>query len=178
MFAQLKPLLKQRVVTITVSDIGDDLLRVNIIPRKADKDSDENAALTTPLSVTGKAEELDRDLAGQITSFTESVLKTGSNLEQICAEHAAAVRAVESENRKKLDDRRKGNGSKGPDTTSPKTAPSPEFKDGKPVFGTRSTTVSTKSQSLFDAGTNRSADELGEAPKSNGSAALAPDETN
>lgn len=60
--------------------------------------------------------------------------KTGSNLEQIRAEHAAAVKAVESENRKKLDDRRKGNGSKGPETTLPKTPPSPEFKDGKPVF--------------------------------------------
>lgn len=57
MFAQLKPLLKQRVVTITVSDIGNDLLRVNIIPRQTDNDSDENTALTTPLSVTGKSEE-------------------------------------------------------------------------------------------------------------------------
>jgi PRTRC genetic system protein E len=166
MFAQLKPLLKQRIVTIMVSDIGDDLLRVNIIPRKTDKDSDDNTTLTTPLSITGKAEELDRELAAQIASFTESVLKTGSNLEQIRTEHAAAVKAVESENRKKLDDRRKGNGSKGPDTAATKSAQSPEFKDGKPVFGTRSTTVSTESQGLFDSGINHSADEVGEPPKS------------
>ena len=56
MFTELKPLLKQRVVMITVSDIGEGLLRVNIIPRKlGDGDSEDNAALTTPLTVTGKA---------------------------------------------------------------------------------------------------------------------------
>jgi hypothetical protein len=46
----LRPLLKQHVSMITVSDIGDELLLVNVIPRKTDKDSDENSALTTPLS--------------------------------------------------------------------------------------------------------------------------------
>jgi PRTRC genetic system protein E len=178
MFAELKPLLKQRVVTITVSDIGDDLIRVNIIPRRTEKESDENGPLTTPLSVTGNAEELDRELAGQVASFTESVMKTGSNLEQIRAEHAAGVKAVESGNRKKLDYRRKGNGSKGPDTAATKSAQSPEFKDGKPVFGTRSTTVSTESQDLFDNGINHSADEVGEPPKSHVSAAPGLDETN
>ena len=64
MFTELMPLLRQRAVMITISDVGQGLLRVNIIPRKlvVDGSSDENTALTTPLSITGKAEELDREL--------------------------------------------------------------------------------------------------------------------
>jgi PRTRC genetic system protein E len=62
MFMELLPLLKQRVVMITVSDAGDGVLRVNVIPRKLDGDADQNQALTTPLSITGSAEELDREL--------------------------------------------------------------------------------------------------------------------
>ena len=56
MFTELMPLLKQRAVMITISDVGEGLLRVNIIPRKIEGGSEDNAALTTPLSITGKAE--------------------------------------------------------------------------------------------------------------------------
>src|ERR1700674_4933957 len=108
------PLLRQRAVMITISDVGQGLLRVNIIPRKlvVDGSSDENASLTTPLSITGKAEELDRELPGQLTSFTESIAKAGSNLEEVKTQHSAAVKAMEAENKKKLDDKKKANGSK------------------------------------------------------------------
>src|SRR6201986_2260511 len=83
-FTELMPLLRQRAVMITISDVGDGLLRVNIIPRKlVEGSSDENVALTTPLSITGKADELDRELPSQLATFTESVAKTGSNLEEL-----------------------------------------------------------------------------------------------
>jgi len=68
----------------------------------------ENTALTTPLSITGKAEELDRELPGQLATFTESIAKTGSNLDELKTQHAAAVKALEAENKKKLDDKKKG----------------------------------------------------------------------
>jgi PRTRC genetic system protein E len=110
MFMELVPLLKQRVVMITVSDVGDGVLRVNVIPRKLDADADQNQALTTPLSITGSAE--DRELPGQLAGFTESVVKTGSNLEELRTQHAAAVKAVEAENKKKLDEKKKGSGAK------------------------------------------------------------------
>src|ERR1035438_1027544 len=71
-FTELMPLLKQRVVMITISDVGEGLLRVNVIPRKLEGSADENGALTVPLSITGKAEELDRELPGQLVSFTRS----------------------------------------------------------------------------------------------------------
>src|SRR5580698_6332652 len=148
-FTELMPLLRQRAVMITISDVGEGLLRVNIIPRKLESTSEDNAALTTPLSITGKAEELDRELPGQLTSFTESIAKAGSNLEEVKTQHSAAVKAMEAENKKKLDDKKKVNGSKTAGTP-PKPNPAAEFKDGKPVFGSKGTPPAGESRSLFD----------------------------
>ena len=155
MFTELMPLLRQRAVMITISDVGDGLLRVNIIPRKLVEGSpDENTALTTPLSITGKADELDRELPGQLASFTESIAKTASNLEELKTQHAAAVKALEAENKKKLDDKKKVNGTKTA-STPPKPTPPAEFKDGKPVFGSKATPPTSESRSLFDTPTEQ-----------------------
>lgn len=150
MFTELMPLLKQRVVMITISDVGEGLLRVNVIPRKLDGSSDENGALTAPLSIMGKPDELDRELSSQLTSFTESVTKTGSNLDELKTQHAAAVKAVEAENKKKIEDKKKGNGSRNASTPPPPPGPTAEFKDGKPVFGTKAPNSPAENGSLFD----------------------------
>jgi PRTRC genetic system protein E len=162
-FTELMPLLKQRAVMITISDVGEGLLRVNIIPRKIEGGSEDNAALTTPLSITGKAEELDRELPGQLASFTESIAKTGSNLEELRTQHSAAVKALEAENKKKLDDKKKVNGSKTA-STPPNPNPPPEFKDGKPVFGSKATPPAGESRSLFDPASDRGDADAGEQP--------------
>ncbi len=130
------------------------MLRVNIIPRKIEGGSEDNAALTTPLSITGKAEELDRELPGQLTSFTESIAKTGSNLEELKTQHSAAVKAMETENKRKLDDKKKANGSKTV-STPPKPSPPAEFKDGKPVFGSKAAPPTVESRSLFYTATDQ-----------------------
>jgi PRTRC genetic system protein E len=149
-FTELMPLLKQRVVMITISDVGEGLLRVNVIPRKLVGSTDENGALTVPLSITGKAEELDRELPGQLASFTESVTQTGSNLDELKTQHAAAIKAVEAENKKKMDDKKKGNGPR-PASTPPTTpTPTAEFKEGKPIFGSKAPQPPVESRSLFD----------------------------
>lgn len=153
-FTELMPLLRQRAVMITISDVGEGLLRVNIIPRKLEGSSEDNTALTTPLSITGKAEELDRELPGQLTSFTESIAKTGSNLEELKTQHSAAVKAMEAENKKKLDDKKKANGSKTA-STPPKPNPPAEFKDGKPVFGSKAPPPTGESRSLFDTASDQ-----------------------
>ena len=150
MFTELMPLLKQRVVMITISDVGEGLLRVNVIPRKLEGNADENGALTVPLSITGKAEELDRELPGQLASFTASVTQTGSNLDELKTQHAAAIKAVETENRKKMDDKKKANGSKPASAPPATTTATAEFKDGKPVFGSKAPQPPVESRSLFD----------------------------
>jgi PRTRC genetic system protein E len=151
------PLLKQRVVMITISDVGEGLLRVNVIPRKLEGSADENGALTVPLSITGKAEELDRELPGQLTSFTESVTKTGSNIDELRTQHAAAVKAVEAENKKKIDDKKKGNASRTANTPPATPTPPADFKDGKPVFGSKTAQPPVENGSLFDNPTSTNA---------------------
>jgi PRTRC genetic system protein E len=141
---------------VTISDVGDGLLRVNIIPRKLEGGEDENAALTVPLSITGKAEELDRELPAQLTSFTESVTKTGSNIDELKTQHAAAIKAVEAENKKKIDDKKKGNGTRTASTPPASPAPPADFKDGKPVFGSK-TPMPVENGSLFDTPTSTEA---------------------
>jgi PRTRC genetic system protein E len=151
------PLLKQRVVMITISDVGEGLLRVNVIPRKLEGSADENGALTVPLSITGKAEELDRELPGQLTSFTESVTKTGSNIDELRTQHAAAVKAVEAENKKKIDDKKKGNGSRTANTPPATPTTTADFKDGKPLFGSKTAQPPVENGSLFDNPTSTDA---------------------
>ena len=163
MFTELMPLLRQRAVMITISDVGEGLLRVNIIPRKLEGTSEDNAALTTPLSITGKAEELDRELPGQLTSFTESIAKAGSNLEEVKTQHSAAVKAMEAENKKKLDDKKKANGSKTV-STPPKSNPPAEFKDGKPVFGSKATPPTGETRGLFDTASDQGEADAVEQP--------------
>src|SRR3984957_17445785 len=153
-FTELMPLLRQRAVMITISDVGEGLLRGNIIPRKIEGSSEDNAPLTTPLSIAGSAEKLDRELPGQLASFTESIAKTGSNLEELKTQHSAAVKALEAENKKKLDDKKKVNGSK-TTSTPPNPNPPAEFKDGKPVFGSKATPPAGESRSLFDTATDQ-----------------------
>src|SRR5271163_2976978 len=109
-FTELMPLLRQRAVMITISDVGQGLLRVNIIPRKlvVDGSSDENTALTTPLSITGKAEELDRELPGQLSTFTESIAKTGSNLDELKRSTLPRLRHWKPRTRRSWTTRRRG----------------------------------------------------------------------
>ena len=149
MFVELLPILKNRPVMLTVALVNDQAIRVNVIPKRL-KDSDSgDDALTTPLTITGTPEELDREFASQLVGFTGSFVKLGSNLSEIEAAHATAVKAVEAERKKDLDNKRKGSTSKAPPPTST-AKPGPELKDGKPVFGSKPATA-TPAPTLFDS---------------------------
>ena len=90
MFVELLPILKNRPVMLTVALVGDNAIRVNVIPKRI-KDSDSgDDALTTPLTVTGSPDELDREFAAQVVGFTDAFVKLGSNLTEIEAAHATA----------------------------------------------------------------------------------------
>jgi len=133
---------------LTVALVGDNTIRVNVIPKRI-KDSDSgDDALTTPLTVTGSPDELDREFAAQVVGFTDAFVKLGSNLTEIEAAHATAVKAVEAEKKKELENKRRGSISK-PSSTTTEAKPGPVVKDGKPVFGTK--TGSLETPSLFDS---------------------------
>jgi len=89
-FVELMPLLKERTLLITVARV-DERVKVNVIPAKV-KEGEEHA-LTTPLSLTGSAEELDSELGTHLTSYVDSHLALGSTLAEAKAEMDAAAKA-------------------------------------------------------------------------------------
>ena len=91
MFVELMPLLKERTLLITVARV-DEKVRVNVIPAKVKEGQDH--ALTTPLSVTGSAEELDAELGGHLASYVDAHLALGSTLAEAKAEMDAAAKAA------------------------------------------------------------------------------------
>src|SRR5216683_142424 len=91
MFVELMPILRQRTLLITVARV-DERLRVNVVPAKVKEDEDH--ALTTPLSFTGSAEELDSELGRHLTSYVDSHLALGSTLAEAKAEMDAAAKAA------------------------------------------------------------------------------------
>ena len=99
MFKELAPYLRQRAVLLTVTHLEEDQIRVNVIPQKI-KDG-ENAALTTPLTVTGSAEELDRDLPTALVGFVGAHLGLKNTLDRVKEEMDAAAKAAQAEARSK-----------------------------------------------------------------------------
>ena len=99
MFKELAPLLRQRAVLLTLTHLEDEQIRVNVIPQKI-KDGD-NAALTTPLTVTGTAEELDRDLPSTLVTFVGAHLGLKNTLDRVKEEMDAAAKAAQPEARSK-----------------------------------------------------------------------------
>jgi PRTRC genetic system protein E len=99
MFKELLPLLRDRAVLMTVTLVDADQIRVNIVLKKL-KDGD-NDALTTPLSVTGIAEDVDAELSTTIVGFVGSHLQMKNTLEKAKAEMDAASKAAQAEARAK-----------------------------------------------------------------------------
>jgi PRTRC genetic system protein E len=91
MFVELMPLLKERTLLITVARV-DEKVRVNVIPAKVKEGEDH--ALTTPLSFTGSAEELDSELGRHLASYVDAHLALGSTLAEAKAEMDAAAKVA------------------------------------------------------------------------------------
>ena len=139
MFKELAPYLRQRAVLLTVTHIEDDQIRVNVIPQKL-KDG-ENAALTTPLTVTGTADELDNDLPATLVNFVSAHMQLRNTLDRAKAEMDAAAKTAQAEARSKAKTTAKKEPPK-PGTTTPTDTPKP----AQPVKEEPSRTAS-----LFDA---------------------------
>jgi PRTRC genetic system protein E len=99
MFKELAPLLRHRSVLFTVSHLGDDQFRVNVVPKKIG--DSENAALTIPVSLSGTAEDLDAQLAGTLVNFVSSHLELKNTLDRAKADMAAAAKTAQIEARNK-----------------------------------------------------------------------------
>jgi PRTRC genetic system protein E len=137
MFKELAPYLRQRAVLLTVTHLEQDQIRVNVIPQKI-KDG-ENAALTTPLTVTGSAEELDRDLPATLVSFVGAHLGLKNTLDRVKEEMDTAAKAAQAEARSKSK------------TAATKPAPKPEAKAAEaPKLAPQASPEPARATSLFD----------------------------
>jgi PRTRC genetic system protein E len=105
MFQQLVPLLRQRSVLLTVTLVEEDQVRVNVMPKKMAEG--ENTALTTPMSFSGTATELDEQLPAAISSFVASHLQLKNMLTRAKEEMDAAAKAVQEEARNKAKNAKK-----------------------------------------------------------------------
>jgi PRTRC genetic system protein E len=109
------PLLAGRTVLITVAKVDDNTLRVNVIPRT---NADENPALSTPLTYTGSAEELDAELGKHLAGYVHVHQQTGSTLAEAKATMEAAAKAAQEEAKRKAEERKKA-------TQKPLATPTP-----------------------------------------------------
>ena len=141
MFKELAPVLRDRAVLLTVTLVDADQIRVNIVPKKL-KDGDHDA-LTTPLSVTGTAEELDAELSSTIVGFVGSHLQMKNALEKAKAEMDAATKAAQAEARAKSKTTTK--------LVPPKTESAQPAATAKPAESTKPAPL--KTASLFDVST-------------------------
>ena len=138
MFKELVPILRNRAVLMTATALDDDQIRVNVVPKKM-KDDDHDA-LTTPLSITGTAEELDTQLAATLVGFVASHLQMKNALEKAKADMDAATKTAQAEARAKSKTPASKTPAKGEPTSAAVVAQSPE--PAKPI--------PAKPASLFD----------------------------
>ena len=136
MFKELGPLLRQRTVVMILTRLEDETIRVNVIPRKLNES--ENDALTTPLSVAGRAEELDAELPSALVQFVGAHLELRNTLESAKEQMAAAAKVAKAEVRSKV---------------TPKTAPArTEASAVETKKAAEPQKQEARNASLFDAG--------------------------
>ena len=129
MFVELMPLLAGRTVLITVAKVDDKTLRVNVIPTQAK--ADENPALTTPLTYTGRPEELDAELGKHLAGYVQTHQQTASTLAEAKATMEAAAKAAQEEAKRKAEERKKAT-QKPPDKGTPAFATEPASPSSSP----------------------------------------------
>jgi len=167
MFKELAPYLRQRAVLLTITHLEDDQISVSIIPKKL-KDG-ENTALTTPIKLTGTAEELDEDLPSSIVGFVAAHLQLKNTLERAKAEMDAAGKAAQAEARAKKQPAKKetsnGESAKTDAATKPAVVPKPEPAKTFGLFDAPVTEaqvaqdVDEEEEILAEANTNREEEE-------------------
>ena len=144
MFTELMPLLRKRRLLLTISLIEGDTIRATIVPQKA-SDTEDNA-LTTPLAITGTAEELDRDLPQQLVDFTGAHLQLQTTLASARAEMEAAAKAAREVDRMKSS---KPSVSISPTTpAAPAAAPVPREPEAPSLFAPQAQSETTVAEEV------------------------------
>jgi PRTRC genetic system protein E len=99
MFKELAPLLQHRSVVIMVNPLEGETLRVIVMPKRLNES--ENAALSTPVSLSGTPQDLDEQLPSTLTQFVGAHLDLKSTLEIAKEEMAQAAKTARQSSKPK-----------------------------------------------------------------------------
>ena len=155
MFKELAPLLQQRSLVILANPLEGDTLRVIVMPKRLNES--ENAALSTPVSITGTPAELDEQLASTLTQFVGAHLDLKNTLEIAKEEMAQAAKAARQGSKSKTAPKAEASGS-----TTTKTAESKPAKEETETAETKKPIPMTAN--LFDFGATPTAAPVTPAP--------------
>lgn len=160
MFTELKQLLSKRSLTITVAVLDNEQIRVNVVPHARSEDNKVNEpikyssksevasvpeeaikALTTPISITGTAEEIDEKFPAILSEYVESHVQLQGTLDRASNEIAEAVKAIDERNKAKTKDK----AAKKDEKTKPEE-PKPKADETLPLWWTDRTTAAPGTQ--------------------------------
>jgi PRTRC genetic system protein E len=163
MFTELKQLLARRSLTITVAALENGHLRVNVVPHSLPEDQKVNEqikyshknevaavpdeaikALTTPLSITGTAEEIDPEFPAILSQYVESHVTLQQTFDRASNEISDAVKAIDERNKNKT--KEKAAKSKQEEKTT-KSQPEPKPDENLPLWWTNSSVAAPGTQS-------------------------------
>jgi PRTRC genetic system protein E len=145
MFFELIPLLHKRRLLLSISLADGERIRVTLIPQKVTEIEDN--AITTPLAITGTAEELDRELPAQLAEFVVTHIQLQSTLATAKAEMEAAARAAREEARKKAKP-----ATPAPQSTAAKPTTEPAASEPPSLFSTQQQTETNTEAAATAAG--------------------------
>jgi PRTRC genetic system protein E len=160
MFTELKQLLAKRSLTITVTVLDNEQVRVNVVPHASPEDKKVNEqisyshknevasvpdeaikALTTPISITGTAEEIDEKLPGILLQYVDSHVQLQNSFNRASNEIAEAVKAIDERNKAKAKEKAAKK-----DDTSQKEEPKPKADETLPLWWTDRTAAAPGTQ--------------------------------
>jgi PRTRC genetic system protein E len=160
MFTELRKLLTKRSLTITVAVLDDEQIRVNVVPHARLADSKVNEqikysnksevasvpeeaikALTTPISITGTAEEIDARFPAILCEYVESHVQLQETLDRASNEIAEAVKAIDERSKAKAKDKTTKKEEK-----SKSEEPEPKPDDTLPLWWTDKTAAAPGTQ--------------------------------
>jgi PRTRC genetic system protein E len=123
-FEELMPILTERVLVLTLCRVRADEICINVIPKPLKSEQqDNNAALTTPLSVTGTPKELDEQLPRQLVEFVETHLGLSSTLRSAREQMEAAAKAAREAAKKPTNAKSQSSKNATPSTAKVQTEP-------------------------------------------------------
>lgn len=145
MFTEVMPLLQKRRLLLVISLADGERIRVTLIPQKVTEAEDN--AITTPLAITGTAEELDRELPAQLAEFVATHIQLQSTLATAKADMEAAGKVAREEARKKAKPV-----TPAPQSTTAKPTTEPAASEPPSLFSTQQQTA-TNTEATAAGGT-------------------------